>query len=788
MRSSFRARVLLIFLGFIVVAQGITSIGVLNATYRNSVQRTVRDLEAGGRVLDDFLRARGSQLASSVRLLAADYAFKEAVATGDAETIDSVLKNHGARIGADLVMLLSLNGDIVASTGSNSGQKSPRRFPLPELLHPSRDESALNSAFLVDGDAYQVVVAPVRAPQPIGWLTMGFRVDRRLAENFRSLTGLELTILTRRDGVPKVATSTLPDDAQRSNRLTDSAIGEGEAFATLGSTQYLSGLHRLEGGNSAEVTAVVHKTATAALASYESLKIRLLGWSLVVLGLCAAVAVATARGVTGPINRLVSVAKRIEKGEYSQEIVIDRGDEIGVLASALNTMQKGIAEREAQIFHQAYHDALTGLPNRAMMCEQLECAIGRAEQNGSKSAVILIGLNQFKLINDTLGHSTGDAVLKIIGQRLTNIVRERDSIARLGGDEFLLIMEGADDAGAHDIARRVGAVLAAPVQVGELRPSVSATMGAAICPDHGATADELVRRADIAMYVAKDAHKPIAVYEPGQDEAHLRRLALINELRKAIDADDLQVVYQPKVDTLSGRANGAEALLRWRHPRLGAMSPAEFVPLAERSGNIRALTQWVVRRVVRQLRQWREEGINVTVSVNVSTLDLLDPEFPDFIARCLREQGVDVSKLVLEITESAVMADAEKAIAALHRLAALGLRISIDDFGTGYSSLAQLKRLPVSELKIDKSFVMHMDEDADDEIIVRSTIELAHNMGLKVVAEGVESAGCRALLEKLSCDSLQGFLFSHPLPPEEFGRWASKQAVESDQSAIRKAG
>jgi diguanylate cyclase (GGDEF)-like protein len=536
------------------------------------------------------------------------------------------------------------------------------------------------------------------------------------------------------------------------------------------------------------VTAIVHKSATAALASYEGLKWRLLGLSVLVLGLCALVAVATARGVTEPVNRLVSVAQRIATGEYSQAIEVSRNDEIGVLATTLNTMQKGIAEREARILHQAYHDPLTGLPNRAMMRRQLNRAITRARETGTKSAVILIGLNRFKQINDTLGHTTGDAVLKIVGQRLTNIVRECDSVARLGGDEFLLIMDGADEAGAVDIANRVGAIMSAPVQVDELRPSVTVTMGAAICPDHGTSPDELVRRADIAMYVAKDAERPIAFYQLGQDEAHLRRLALINELRKAIEANDLYVVYQPKVDARSGDAHAAEALLRWKHPRLGMMSPAEFVPLAERSGNIRLLTQWVLRRVIRQLREWRDEGLDVNVSANISTLDLLDPQLPGLISGLLEEHGVSVSQLVLEVTESAVMADAENAIAALQKLSGLGLRISIDDFGTGYSSLAQLKRLPVSELKIDKSFVMHMVEDADDEIIVRSTIELAHNMGLKVVAEGVENAACRSLLAQLGCDSLQGYFFARPLAPEDFSRWLSEREGKREQALARRAG
>jgi diguanylate cyclase (GGDEF)-like protein len=787
MRRSFRTQVLLVFLGVIVLGQGLTTAAVLNATYRNAVRDSRTELAVAGRVFDKYLSERAARLSESVRILAADFAFKEAVASGDAPTVDSALANHGARVQADMVMLLSLRGEIVASTHALTSADDAPTLPLAVLLRDAGRRSSVTSAFLVDHDAYQVVIVPVLAPQQIGWLTMGFRLDKAVADEFKSLTGVDSTIVTQQGGRYHISATTLPTASDQAIERFAAAArpADDTAFAQIGDAAYLSRTEYLDQRNGAAAFVVLHKSAEAALAPYKSLRLQLFGLSGLVLALCAAFAVALANGVTRPINQLAVAARRIEGGVYSELVDLPREDEIGALARTLNSMQKGIADREAQIVYQAHHDALTGLPNRGVVPERLVRALQRANGAGGALALLLIDLNRFKEINDSLGHATGDAVLKQVAQRLSAVARDVDLVARLGGDEFLFEVDGGDERAALEAAERLVAALQEPIELADMHLNLEVSIGIVLYPQHGSTPEELLRRADIAMYTAKAAHARHAIYRPGQDEDHLRKLALINDLRQAIEQDDLFVLYQPQVNVGTGVVAEVEALVRWRHRSLGLMSPAEFVPLAEQSGHIRLLTHWVLRAVVLQLRAWQQEGLRLRVSINLSPLDLLDATLPDVVMQLLTEHSVAPACISLEITESAVMTDAPYALAVLERLKECGVGLSIDDFGTGYSSLAQLKRLPVNELKIDKSFVMSVTENEDDEVIVRSTIDLAHNMGLKVTAEGVETPACWSLLKRLGCDSAQGFLFSRPLEPQALSRWL-RDSDWTDDTADRK--
>jgi diguanylate cyclase (GGDEF)-like protein len=438
-------------------------------------------------------------------------------------------------------------------------------------------------------------------------------------------------------------------------------------------------------------------------------------------------------------------------------------------------MQAAIAAREDQIMYQSTHDALTGLPNRTRFLERVSHAIAAskrlAAKNGSGPSVgmIVMDVDRFKDVNDTLGHNFGDQLLIEIGRRLEHTIGTSDKVARLGGDEFAVRFTNAD---ATDIAARVGTAFHAPFVLGDVSIEVNASLGIAIYPDHADDADTLMKRADIAMYEAKKNQAGVAVYDSGRDEHSLRRLSLMMELRQAIAGDELELYYQPKIDIAIARVVHAEALVRWNHPKHGVMRPDEFIPLAEQSGKIGLITKWVIRKAIAQCAAWRRDGLDLTVAVNLSALDLFDSELPTFISGLLSDSGLPPEKLVLEITESAVMKDAAYAQKILADLKRRGLCLAIDDFGTGYSSLAHLKRLPVDELKIDKSFVQNLTESAsDDLVIVRSTIELGHNMGLIVIAEGVETAESWRILKRLGCDMAQGYYMSPPLPVGAIGDW-----------------
>ena len=426
------------------------------------------------------------------------------------------------------------------------------------------------------------------------------------------------------------------------------------------------------------------------------------------------------------------------------------------------------ADLVEEVLHQALHDSLTGLPNRTLFSQRVQRAVGVAEAVGGQVAVLLIDVNRFKEVNDTLGHDNGDLLLQDFSRRLEDSLRPGDTVARLGGDEFGILVPRVDGrAGAERVAHRVLRAIDEPFALHDLTLDVDAAIGIALYPDHGADAATLLQRADVAMYGAKASHAGFEVYATANDRYSPRRLALVGELRSAASHGELRVQYQPKCDLHTGRVIGVEALLRWEHPKHGRVSPDEFIPIAEQTGSIRALTAFVLEEALSQCAAWRAAGLELGMAVNLSARSLLDTELPDEIARLLRSTTVPPHLLTLELTESTMMAEPERTAVVLERLHNLGVQLSIDDFGTGYSSLSYLKRLPVDEMKIDKSFVCTMGTDDSDDVIVRSTVDLGHNLGLRVVAEGVEDQRTWERLAALGCDYAQGFWMSRPVTADE---------------------
>jgi diguanylate cyclase (GGDEF)-like protein len=422
----------------------------------------------------------------------------------------------------------------------------------------------------------------------------------------------------------------------------------------------------------------------------------------------------------------------------------------------------------------ALHDVLTGLPNRALFQASVRQAIATAVVEQGSFGVMLMDLNRFKEVNDTLGHHNGDLLLREIAQRLTDVLRHSDLVARLGGDEFAILLTNVDDDEAAKLAaHKILHALELPFELREVMLDVGASLGMAIYPRDGEDAETLLQRADVAMYLAKESHSGFELYSDERDSYSPDRLSLSAELRAAIEQEDLTLVFQPKVDLKTGRVHGFEALARWFHPRHEFVPPDEFIPVAEGTGLIKPLTSYVLSTALHRCAVWAEQGGDVSVSVNVSARSLLNAGFPKEVARLLRRWGVPASSLGLEITESSIMADPERSREVLSDLSEMGVSLSIDDFGTGYSSLSQMKRLPVDEIKIDRSFVMGMARDENDAVIVRSTIDLAHNLGLRVVAEGVESENDLNRLRAWGCDFAQGYYLSRPLPVESINEWSS---------------
>jgi len=482
--------------------------------------------------------------------------------------------------------------------------------------------------------------------------------------------------------------------------------------------------------------------------------------------------------VLKPLKNLTIALKKQAKGEMTKDISAEKFLEIQELINAFNFMHKQIEQRQSDLKHQALHDGLTGLPNRALLLDRIQQVIKESQRTKITPALIMMDLNRFKEINDTLGHQVGDILLQEVSIRLKNVLRDMDTIARLGGDEFAILLHDIDLDDTKIVATKIINSLNQPFQVETHQLLIGASLGIAIFPEHGDSDSELIRHADIAMYVAKKNRLGYSIYSATEDQNSISNLSIASELRDAINNDELELYYQPKFSLRENKTVEAEALLRWIHPEKGFISPEKIIVAAEESGLIHPLTEWIIEKAICQTSNWNNQGIYIGVAVNLSVFNLQNPHLVTIVRYMLDSAQLESGKLILEITESAMMANPKLAAGVLSLLDAMGIKIAIDDFGTGYSSLAYLKNLPVDELKIDRSFVMNLATDKSDAAIVKSTIDLAHNLGLSVVAEGIEDKESWDILHEMGCDLIQGYYLAKPMPAEDFEHWFIEHSLD----------
>ncbi len=784
-RGGLATRIVALSLLLLLLVQAAGFFVVRSSIDRNAHAQLTSELQVGERVWQRLLDTNAQRLRQAAMLLSADYGFRAAAASGDTATIGSALDNQGARIGATVVALLDTRFVPLALHASGAEQMAVRRLVRDIAMPLSRDDAGSGIA-LVDGRPLQFVVVPLRAPLTIGWVVMGFPLSQALVDDMHALSGLHVAVWSERaNAPPMLAATTLGASAsaallRHGLAATDSLVLDGDEFS-------VRTVEKLAAGGTLH-TALLRSVAEVA-APFREVQMVLAAITLIGVALFALGSAWTAHRVTTPLRSLVTASERLGRGEYGAPMQgTERGDEIGELARAFDHMRLGIAANEVEIRRLAYTDRLTGMPNRARFRDAVHGAISQPPEAAERSvAVVMLDLDRFKHVNDVLGYALGDRLLKAVAHRLTTeVVRDGDIVARLGGDEFALLLPCADAEAALAVARRIAASFDRPLTLDDQTVDLSAGVGIACWPAHAADADTLLVHAEAAMYGAKRRHEAALVYDPALDSSGERTLSLLSELRRAVDADELRLVLQPKIALASGALVGAEALVRWQHPRRGLLGPMQFVPFAEQTGFIRWITLWIFEEAARRWRGLQAHGA-LRISVNLSTRDLLDTDLPLKLNAILQRHGVPESGFCLEITESAIMDDPARAETTLGALSARGFKLSIDDFGTGYSSLAYLKRLPVDELKIDRSFVMAMESDADDAKIVRSTIDLAHNLGLSVVAEGIENAAVYAQLAALACDEGQGYHMSRPLPVDEFALWA-RRWKEQRRTAVALGG
>jgi diguanylate cyclase (GGDEF)-like protein len=781
--GSFGARVVALFLGLLALVQ-IASFGAIGAGLSRHARSVLPEqLAAGEQVLKTVLDQRGQTLTEAAKLLAADYGFREAVLSNDRATIGSVLENHGERIGATEVAWLGPDFALRATAGD--GMEQLQLGPAAAAL--AADASGRGSAsglVLVRGQPHQLVLVPMNAPVLVGWVAMGFPVDARLGSDLQRLTSLDLTLLARpRADAPWRSVQSTLDEAAAAKLAAQAWPAEPQAMTSitvaddeLGVRGRWLGTASTANDSRATVLALVSLSIDAATRTPRDLQIVLLAITLAASAIFAIGSLYTAGLVTKPLRTLARAAERLGSGDYVTPVHgLDRSDEIGELAQSFESMRVSVAEKQAQILRLAYWDALTGLPNRAQFRDAVIEAIASAGEAQAPVAVLMLDLDRFKHVNDVLGYAFGDQLLQGVAERLSRqVMRDGDLVARLSGDEFAILLRAGDPALAESVARRVSQAFEQPLTLDEHKVDMGAGIGIACWPQDAGDADTLINRAEVAMYAAKQRHQGALMYDPSLDASSAQTLSLLSDLRQAIEHGELRLFLQPKLALATGAVIGAEALVRWQHPTRGLVPPIQFIPFAEQTGFIRALTIWVFEATAQAWRELHADGTMLVLSVNLSVRDLMDQDLPIKLESLLVKHRVPAEAFCLEITESAIMDDPERALGTLNRLAAMGFKLSIDDFGSGQSSYGYLKRLPVDELKIDMAFIRNMDKDPVDVKIVRSIIELAHNLDLSVVAEGVENARIWDLLRDLRCDQAQGYHMGKPMPSAEFRPWSAR--------------
>ena len=773
-RLGFRGRLIAAMISLVALVSLVIVALLMVYLFEDEKSRALEQLAIGERLTNEVIDRRTELELSRLSVVVQDFGFRSAIASRDPATIDSALENHSRRVGADFALLLDSQGQPLAST-------LQRPFPeiTSEQLANTRRNGFTRSLRAIDGMGFEVLITPIEAPGLRAWLVTGFALDQYLAEVIARLSGTSVIFRARSDqtkGLSSFAATTRIDD-----NLEQELKGASGDARFIESAGYFTRIINLGDSEPAAVQAVLLISRDATLQNYyrRAVEIALLVSAILIFAILLALVIA--RNLGRPVLQLASYARAIGEGNTPQAPAIRAGGELTQLRNALRDMLSGLQEREAQIRYAATHDDVTGLKNRNALMQDA----ARLFEQGERGTLVGIRLNDLSDINDTLGLEFGDKVLIGIARRLQEELPDARIVARTGGGEFLaLIPQLPREQSSHRI-RQLHELIESPLQVDQTPFSRRVTIVTMELPEDASDTDALRRRLNLTFEQAEAHPDAFTRYKPGQDESHLRELKLITDLHAAILNNGLHMNYQPKLDSQTGELVQVEALVRWIHPELGFISPEEFIFLAEQSGQIHDLTAHILQRVASDARQWHNQGVDAGVAINLSAMDLTWPALIQYIRDTFKDWHHDLARVTLEVTESALMEDPEEAMATLNRLRDLGVTLSVDDFGTGYSSLSQLRKLPVQELKIDKSFVLKLDSEPQDQLIVRSTIDMAHGLGLKVVAEGIENLEAWQLLQHWGCNLGQGFYLSRPVAPEDLPETARSLAAREPELTHR---
>lgn len=759
-RIGFRGRLVSAMVALVAVVS--VSIGALLMLYlfEDEKSRALEQLSLGERVAEEILQRRTNLILSRLDVVVRDFGFRSAMASQDRVTADSALENQSRRVGASFAMILDSNNEVLASADKPPSRLQESAETL-DLLAEAQVNGFASQVTVINDQAVELVTIPVEAPGLRAQLIAGFELGDDVANIIERLSGTEVLYRARMEGTQKfrfLSGDNTMDDI-RLSELTQASGDESGSTRFVTSSHYFTRIVTLAENPATSLQLLLLINRDASLAAYYKRAIEILLLVSSVLILAALIAMIVARSLGKPVLKLAQYAKAIGDGESPQPPRIRAGGELAELRHALGDMLGKLKDREEQIRYAASHDEITGLPNAHAFLN----SVREGFRNDQAFRLFGLRISDLSNINDTLGLAFGDKVLYAVAERLRTALPDHAELARTGGGEFLMLTDACTGDTLDNRAHQLLDAVQAPMKIDNTPFSLRCTMVSLQLPEDAQDTDQVRRRLNLTFELAQNTRQRVTHYQSGRDENHLRELQIISDLTAAIADKGLHMNYQPKLSMADGSLRQVEALVRWIHPELGFISPEEFIFLAEQSGQITDLTRHILRRVAQDATHWHASGLKIGVAINLSALDLGRPELIDEIADAFSDWQLPMSSITFEVTESALMEDPETALDTLLRLRELGVTLSVDDFGTGYSSLSQLRKLPVQELKIDKSFVLKLNTEPQDQLIVKSTIEMAHGLGLKTVAEGIENNETWHILRDWGCETGQGFYMSRPV-------------------------
>jgi EAL domain-containing protein (putative c-di-GMP-specific phosphodiesterase class I)/GGDEF domain-containing protein len=783
-----RTKLTVLYAGLFALALMLVSL-VVYASISANARGVVRgELLSSGTVFDRVWALRARQLEGGAGLLSRDFGFREAVASRDEATIRSALENLRVRLGIDMAFIVGVDGSITGADGAQLKDASR------QIMRAVEQDDNPSGVMQVGGTPYQTIAAPILSPTLVGWVVFSSRLDAREMQSLERLSAIPLdAVVLGRDetthawsappGVAGVVHGMAP---AKLGRMIDSALAmatpdprdvtgdQGDALTLVKPLKSI--------GGEAPAALLLSYPMARAMAPYSPMLYMIVltgagGIALLIYGSWI-----LASGVTRPISALDQAAQRLQRGEDA-EVEVTTSDEMGRLAASFNAMAAEIRERERRITHLAMHDAETNLPNRLALDRAVEIMAPKALEAGHQVAVLSLGIDRFAHVRGAIGYTLASALIAELGQALQRL-RPGDPIGHLANGVIGLAFTVRDLEEARRIAGHLQAALEAPVRLGENAVDVTLTVGLAAWPELVSRPGSLINRASVAMDQARAKHAKLAPFDAEAYGDPQAKLSLMSEMLGAIRSGDIFIALQPKYDLRQSAVVGVEALVRWRHPVRGMVGPDEFIPMAEETGHIGALTEHVLTLAIAHQAALRDAGHRLSMSINISGRSVGDGEFAELALQMARKA---VGELCFEITETAVISNPEVALTNLERFAAAGIRISIDDYGSGLSSLAYLKQMRAHELKIDKAFVIGMENSQKDALLVRSTVDLAHSLGMQVTAEGVETEVAQALLSAMGCDIAQGYWIARPMPIDDlmtYLRGRSSSVVEISTAKV----